>query len=67
MIFGGHKLKQNFAMLRGIKLEEKVKEVVEKMLKLKFRTSGLYLHEDHPIFRASPDGVSSNGFCLEIK
>lgn len=64
MIFGGHNLKQNFSMLRGLKLEEQVNEVVQKKLKIQFRASGLNLHEEHPIFGASPDGVSSNGYCL---
>ncbi|XP_028170878.1 uncharacterized protein LOC114360375 [Ostrinia furnacalis] len=54
------------AMKRGQKLEEKVREVVEKKLGLRFAKCGLFISDEYPMIAGSPDGISTKGI-IEIK
>ncbi|XP_026481370.1 uncharacterized protein LOC113388183 [Ctenocephalides felis] len=65
-IIGAGKVYQTKAMARGKKLKKKVIEVLEKELKVEIAPSGIYLSPSHPVFAASPDGVTSDAI-IEIK
>nr|CAI5827905.1 unnamed protein product [Callosobruchus analis] len=55
---------QSDAMQRGLLLEKEVLQILcKKRNNLK---SGLVISKSHPIFDASPDGLSRE-FCIEIK
>lgn len=53
-------------MNRGRKLEPLVLREVQIKTKMHFKRCGLLLSADHPVFGASPDGISST-HVLEIK
>lgn len=54
------------AVLRGQTLEAQVLEEVVKRRKIRVNNVGLFLNKKHPIFAASPDGLSDK-YCIEIK
>lgn len=65
-IIGVSKVHETNAMARGKNLEKDVIEVLEKELKVQITRPGIYLVPSHPVFAASPDGVTSNAI-IEIK
>lgn len=65
-IIGASKVHETSAMTRGKELEKDVIEVLEKELKVKITRPGMYLVPSHPIFAASPDGMTSNAI-VEVK
>ena len=65
-IVGVTKIRGSVAMAPGRKLEERVKEVVENQMNMKFSKSGLVLLKEHAVIGASPDATSENAL-VEIK
>ncbi|CAG4934707.1 unnamed protein product [Colias eurytheme] len=65
-IIGASKVHETSAMTRGKELEKDVIKVLEKELKVQIIRPGMYLMPSHPIFAASPDGMTSNAI-VEIK
>ncbi|XP_022900417.1 uncharacterized protein [Onthophagus taurus] len=65
-ILGSGKIPQTAAMSRGLKLEEEVLDMVQKIYKINIRKCGIFILKDYPIFGASPDGISEK-YCIEIK
>ncbi|KAH0546654.1 hypothetical protein KQX54_013067 [Cotesia glomerata] len=65
-IIGASKVHETNAMARGKNLEKDVIEVLEKELKVEITRPEIYHVPSHPVFAASPDGVTSNAI-IEIK
>ncbi|CAG9765747.1 unnamed protein product [Ceutorhynchus assimilis] len=65
-IMGVSKPVETEAMSRGKQLELQVLQCVEKMRDIEIKNSGILIHKEFSIFRASPDGISSD-FVIEIK
>lgn len=62
----GAKTPETSAIIRGRKLEDQVRKVVEKKLGIKIQMCGLYISETFPMIAASPDGRNENT-TFEIK
>ncbi|KAJ8721028.1 hypothetical protein PYW08_006493 [Mythimna loreyi] len=65
MILGG-KVPDTPAMKRGRLLEQKIFEVVKKILGKDIKKCGLFISKLHPMIAVSPDGISEQ-FLVEIK
>lgn len=62
----GAKTPETSAIIRGRKLEDHVRKVVENKLGIKIQMCGLYISETFPMIAASPDGRYQNT-TFEIK
>ncbi|CAG9570886.1 unnamed protein product [Danaus chrysippus] len=65
-IIGATKVHETSAMTRGKELEKDVIKVLEKELRVQITRPGMYLVPSHPVFAASPDGMTSNAI-VEVK
>lgn len=61
----GHQTETTEAMERGLRLEEKVVEIIKTRYN-NVKRCGLFLHPDYPVFGASPDAINES-IVFEIK
>lgn len=66
LIFGARTV-QTPMMKRGQKLEDKVREVAEDKLGMKFKKCGLFISNEYPMIAGSPDGINEQKSLIEIK
>lgn len=66
VIFGARSV-QTPAIRRGQKLEDKVRDVEEKKLGVKFTKCGLFISDEYPMIAGSPDGINKEIGLIEIK
>lgn len=59
-VIGASKVHETSAMARGKELEEDVIKVLDEELGIPITRPGIYLVPSHPIFAASPDGLTSD-------
>lgn len=62
----GARIPETSAILRGKKLEDKVRKTVEKIIGNKIDICGLYISEQFPMIAGSPDGINDKT-TFEIK
>lgn len=58
---------QTPAIRRGQKLKDKVGEVAENKLGVKFTKCGLFISDEYPMIAGSPDGINKEKGLIEIK
>ena len=66
-LLGAARVKDTAAMRRGRDLEPRVLQAMEKRLGQRISRSGVIISRRHPIFGASPDGVTEDGTIVEVK
>lgn len=66
VIFGARSV-QTPAIKRGQRLEDKVREIAEQKLGVKFTKCGLFISNEYPMIAGSPDGINSQKGLIEIK
>lgn len=54
-------------LVHGVRYEAEACDAAMRSLGETCHEFGLLVHPDHPWLAASPDGVTTNGFCVEIK
>lgn len=62
-----NKFQGNMFTAHGQKYEDEAREMFENVTGLHVLEFGLLVHPDHEWLAASPDGVTTTGWCVEIK
>lgn len=65
-ILGASSIKDTYAMQRGKRLENEIRDILESKIEVPIELCGLYLSPNVPIMGASPDGLTQD-YVIEIK